>query len=373
VTVNPSVSTNVVYSYNGSVVVRNTTVLTYSLQPTTVTASTGSALGIGAGGSATYTVTISVSGGNGQVRFNATLRARYTGTLGASGTDTWVRRFDGSYLYLASVSYTNALNFASTATPSATATDNARYVGYQGFANHFDVTLSARTQTFTYSSTFRFSPDSLGRITASNGNIVVDVTGKLKQVQTFFSTSYLSLALYATTLQITLSNSTRNGFVLVFNTTGFAKKVPNTNPIVYIRDLNKFYPLAIYSYNTSKTIIAVPAQLEKGSYTVDIIWNYPFMMGTWSNMTKTVYDTPSKILTVLAVYGTVTVNDLYRPYHVNISGTASLNMLSGQLLEINYYLENGVAPRRIVINSYTFFIPRIGYSFYGNVQHGLPR
>jgi hypothetical protein len=44
---------------------------------------------------------------------------------------------------------------------------------------------------------------------------------------------------------------------------------------------------------------------------------------------------PSDILKFLLVNGYVAVNDLYQPYHVNVTGIATFSMLAGNLIEIN--------------------------------------
>jgi len=276
-------------------------------------------------------------------------RSSVTDGWGSAGpTDAWITRAAatpgdgfctvgsikvyGTCYYYVSLSYSGS-------TVSTSSTEQFSYyisssVSFIYLAVYYDVSISVSTvKTNIYQKTF--SPDAYGRITALNNNIVVDVSKSLNTVNLGYSVNYLSMALYASTLQITLSNDTVNGFIVTLDTSGFAAKVSNINPVVYIRDLNRFYPLAIYGFNTSKTIIAVPAQLPKGSYTIDIIWNYPFTLNTWSNITSTTYNAPSDILTFLLVNGYVAVNDLYQPYHVNITGVATFTMLAGNLVEIN--------------------------------------
>jgi len=65
-------------------------------------------------------------------------------------------------------------------------------------------------------------------------------------------------------------------------------------------------------------------------YTVDIIWNYPFFIGSWANMTATVYTEPGDILSRLLINGYVEANTVAEPYYVKIVGAAAFTLLVGE-------------------------------------------
>jgi len=330
--------------YNGSTVVSSWSISLYYgvYNHSAVWSASGStSSGVVVNASTTYTATVTAIYTDyfGSLTGAVTgVRARFlvfTNLESRDGVDAWIAIATNRHYWYYYVTYSYGGLQASVTTSSDAVQESFLSTGSSITVYvYYDVIVSLNaSRTISWSQSF--APDANGRITALNGNILVDATGRLSTVNLGYSINYLSIALYASTLQVALSNDTVNGFIVTLNTSGFAQRVSSLNPVVYIRDLNKFYPLAIYGFNTSKTIIAVPAQLPRGSYTIDIIWNYPFMLNSCSNITATVYTSPSDMLSLLLVNGYVTANDLYQPYSVNIVGAASFSLLAGSLVEIN--------------------------------------
>jgi hypothetical protein len=324
-----SISIMVLASYSpaAGVTVVNTTTLSFNNALITLSAPSASSAGRYTWYNATVTVSYVAS-----LTYNATVVVR-----SIFGADTLLFNDGSLYYKLPVITYVHAYGFSSNQSVvvgAYTGLEDASSSTTTFYPMFYYVTVSASgTAVFTESRTY--APDSLGRIVADNGNILVDATGKLQRATASYTISSMSLMLYATSLRVTLSNDTASGFILAINTTEVAQRVRSINPVVYVRELNRFYPLALYGYGSERTIIAVPAALSAGTYTIDIIWNYPFMIGSWANITATVYAEPGDVLARLLVSGYVEANTVAEPHYVKIVGAASFTLLAGRLVEVN--------------------------------------
>ena len=315
------------YSPATGVTVVNTTTLSFNNALITLSAPSASSANRYTWYNATVTVSYVAS-----LTYNATVTVR-----SIFGVDT-LQFYDGSLYYKLPVTmYVHAYGFSSNQSVVVGAytglEDTSSYTTTLYHMLYYVTVRASGAAVFTESRTY--APDSLGRIVAANGNILVDATGKLQRATASYTISSMSLMLYATSLRVTLSNDTTSGLILAINTTEVAQRVKSINPVVYVRELNSFYPLALYGYGSEKTIIAVPAVLSAGTYTIDIIWNYPFVIGSWANITATVYDEPGDVLARLLISGYVEANTIAEPHYVKIVGAASFTLLAGRLVEVN--------------------------------------
>jgi hypothetical protein len=368
--------TNIIY-YNGSAIVSSWSIsLYYGVFNHTASWSATSTVSVGGvtAASTTYTATVTSIYTDYFGNFTGTITgvlARYlvyTDLESQSGVNAWISSATTSYYNYYNVSYSYSGLQANATTSSTSVKVNFASTGSSITVYiYYDVLVNINvSKTISWSGTF--TPDQNGRITALNGNILVDVTNMLQSSQISYSLNTLSVALYATSLRVSLSNGTANGFIVAVNTSGFASKISSFNPIAYVRDLNRFYPVAIYGFNTEKTLVVIPASISAGSYYVDIIWNYPFTNANYANMSAATITSPSSLLTYFLIQGNVTVNDIYQPYCVNVSGQVYLTPLSGYVIELNYtgnFTE--IALTNFTSGNYSFMYPSVNDHLTGNV------
>jgi hypothetical protein len=274
----------------------------------------------------------------------------------------WATRFSGTTYYACSLTYNNDVNNPSITTASS----ENDYLGSSLF-DYWKITVTpSGSSSVTQSLNYQFVNNVL---TAPNGYTLENLTGRLESVTLPLTLTSLSFALQSTVLNVSLSNATQNGFILLLDTSAdLFEDLGAVNPIAYIEEANRFYPIAMYRYLENDTLIAVPCALNSGVYTVHIIWKYPFYIGAYENITTETY-TLDDILNKIPVEGNATID--YTHGKVVIEGIASMYYFVNKLIQINgniTYNENAAEVTSFTVNDVQYYYPKEGNVINGTAE-----
>jgi hypothetical protein len=278
------------------------------------------------------------------------------GTL-TTASDTWVFKHTTDnrvYIPTGSCSYDNS---NPTQAKFYVATGSGGYYGTTP-KDYWKITISiGGGQTTYYTSVLYYFSNYI--LNCPNGNTIENLTGRLSAIQIPFQFTQLSFNLYTTVLNVDVDDDASMGIIVKFDTSSSQfNHLNKINALAYIEEINAFYNIAIYGFRTEKTYVVIPCSLSKGSYTVNIIWSFPFVDSEPENITKIEYDYQD-LLTLLPIQGNLTVSDENKLFIVD--GIVSLYYFENKLIQIDAditYYEGEKEVRSFYINDEQFYYPR---------------